>query len=329
DMKKSRIDKIYCFYFIGNFFSISNELKTIDFIYSALFHVPLVWLVYVNLKFNIPKYLEKGKYVFFILLSCTDVFIAFLLHHLIFDILIVAVSSEFYIVSFTDNFVLGTIFGSYLAITTLLKLSKSWYQLQQSEKERLSFELNSLKMQVNPHFLFNSLNSIYSLSLKKSDQAPEVILKLSNLLRYMLYEVSEEQVALSKEISSLEDYLNLQRVRVGDDIKINFKVDEQTKGLKIAPLLFFPLVENSFKHGLKADKENYVDAALTTKANTITFRIKNTKGKADEPEKGTYGGIGLENVKKRLQLIYKSNASLTISEDDDTFEAILKINTDV
>ena len=226
-------------YAIGSYFSISNELKTIDFIYSFFFHIPLLWLVYINLRYHIPKFLLKGRYVLYFLLSLFNLAAAYFIHQVFFDVIVPILPTDFYMVSFTDMPVLLTIFTIYLVLTTLLKLSKSWYELQQLEKEKLSLELNSLKMQINPHFLFNSLNSMYSLARKKSDKTPDAILRLSNLMRYMIYEVSEE-VALSKEVDSIQDYLDLQKLRTEEDATITFTVEGETENRMITPLLFFP-----------------------------------------------------------------------------------------
>ncbi|MEO9483555.1 MAG: histidine kinase [Ekhidna sp.] len=316
---------VLSFYAIGSYFSISNELKIIDFIYAAFFHIPLVALTYINLRYHVPKFLLKERYVAYLLLSFFNISFAYFLHQVVFEVLIPILPTDFYMVSFTDMSVLMTIFGIYWLLTTLLKLSKSWYQLQQLEKEKLSLELNSLKMQINPHFLFNSLNSMYSLARKKSDKAPDAILRLSNLMRYMIYEVSED-VPLSKEVDSINDYLDLHRLRVNEDATIDFQKEGDMDEQMIAPLLFFPLIENSFKHGLKGEKgENYVKISLGNYANHLAFHIVNNKGEADSTEEGDYGGIGLENVKKRLNLIYGKKSKMEIIETAERFEVSIKI----
>lgn len=316
-------------YTIGSYFAISGLIKIIDFIYSGFFHIPLVIMVYVNIRYLIPRFLQKEQYLPFLLLGVFNVGLAYFLHEILFEVIIPllprAFSTDFYIVSFTDMSVLLTIFGIYWALTTMLKLSKSWYQLQQLEKENLSLELNSLKMQINPHFLFNSLNSMYSLARKKSDKTPDAILRLSNLMRYMIYEVSED-VTLAREIESINDYLDLQRLRMNEDAEISFQVEGDIKDQMIAPLLFFPLIENSFKHGLKGEQgNNYVKIYLKNDPKQMTFKIINNKGTVDDTEKGAFGGIGLENVKKRLNIIYDERSKMEINETDEVFEVSIKI----
>lgn len=310
-------------YAIGSYFSIASLLKFIDFFYALLFHVPLFFLVYINLRILIPKFLNQGKYLKFLVSVPLLLMTTYGIHELTFEILFPLMDSDYYMVSFTEWQVLISIFLIYLVLTTLIKLSKSWYKLQQVEKEKLSLELNSLKTQINPHFLFNSLNSIYSQALAKSEQTAETVLELSNLLRYMLYEVGEDQVLLVKEVEMLENYIELQKIRLDDQSKVQFLVKGDLDGVKVAPLLFFPLVENAFKHGLKGDeKEDYVSIELTINSG-ITFSIKNNLGQIDDMEKGKYGGIGLENVRRRLELIYPERHVFEVNKSEKDFQAKL------
>lgn len=310
-------------YAIGNYFSISSIFKFIDFFYALLFHIPLVFLVYVNLRVLIPKLLERGKYAIYALSIPLLLVTTFVLHEFTFEILLPILPTEFYMVSFTDPEVLFTIFTIYLVTSSLLKLSKSWYLLQQVEKEKLNIELNSLKAQVNPHFLFNSLNSIYSQALAKSDQTAETVLELSNLLRYMLYEVGDDLVLVSKEVEMLENYIELQKLRVEDAAHVSFVVNGNLSETKIAPLLVFPLVENAFKHGLKGSSEDAFVKIELKVDDQITFDIRNNMGQVDDMEQGKYGGIGLENVKRRLALIYPNRHQLEINTLENEFQVKL------
>lgn len=313
-------------YVIGTYFSISNTVKFIDFFYAALFHVPLFFLVYVNLKLLIPRFLQKGRYVTYAITGVAVIAAAYGLHELTFEFVLPVLPTEYYMVSFADWEVLITIFVIYFVITTLLKLSKSWYVLQRVEKEKLAIELNSLKSQVNPHFLFNSLNSIYSLSLAKSEQTPDTVLELSNLLRYMLYEVGESTVELSKEIEMMENYVELQKLRADSSSDICFEIKGDKLEQQIAPLLFFPLIENSFKHGVKAVSfQAYVHITLEVSEGHVSFVIENNKGFIDDPEDGKYGGIGLENVQRRLSLIYADRHEFKIEEDLQMYRVTLTI----
>ncbi|MBO3698220.1 sensor histidine kinase [Roseivirga sp. E12] len=312
-------------YAIGDYFSISNFFKFIDFFYSCLFHIPLFFLVYINLAVLVPRFLQKGKYLQYGFLAIVLMQATYGLHELTFEVLLPLLPTEYYMVSFTDYEVLVTVFLIYLVLTTLFKLSKSWYQLQRVEKEKLSIELNSLKSQVNPHFLFNSLNSIYSLALSQSDQTAETVLELSNLLRYMLYEVGDDKVELSKELEMLENYIELQKLRADQSTKVTFNISGDPADKQIAPLLFFPLIENSFKHGVKGvSDDGFIDLQLDL-SKGIELTLKNNKGQVDDMEEGKYGGIGLENVKRRLALIYPGKHIFEVNETDSVFEVKLTI----
>ncbi|WP_296703925.1 histidine kinase [Algoriphagus sp.] len=312
-------------YAIASYFSISSIFKFIDVFYALLFHVPLFFLVYVNLRFLIPKFLNHGKYLQYFVSIAALLLVSYGLHELTFNVLFPLMDSDYYMVSFTEWQILVSIFLIYLILTTLIKLSKSWYTLQQVEKEKLSLELNSLKTQINPHFLFNSLNSIYSQALAKSDQTPETVLDLSNLLRYMLYEVEEEMVPLTKEVEMLENYVELQKIRMEENSTVDFTILGNLDGVKIAPLLLFPLVENAFKHGMKDNAEQaFIDIRLKVDSG-ISFSIKNKLGQIDDMEKGKYGGIGLENVKRRLELIYPNTHKFEILKTETEFQVNLSL----
>jgi sensor histidine kinase YesM len=313
-------------YAIASYFSISSLFSFIDVIYALIFHIPLMLMVYLNLNILIPRLFIKRKYLLYAFFAIINLGFAYAVHELVFEIMLPMVPS-IYMVSFADWEVLVQIFGIYLVFTTLIKLSRSWYTLQHVEKENLSLELNSLKSQVNPHFFFNSLNSIYSLALKKDDRTPKVILELSQLMRYMLYEVGEEKVALEKELELMKTYIDLQRLRADDSTQIDFKIEGDVEGKMIAPLLFFPLIENSFKHGVKGtSNEGFVNIMLQLKGQYLTLGISNNKGETDDIEDGKFGGIGIENVKKRLKLIYPKSELII----DDTAESFnVKVNIEL
>ena len=314
-------------YAIGSYFSIAIALFAfIDYFYAILFHIPLIFLVYVNLRLLIPSFLQKGKYLLYVLFVAVDIALAYLVHEFTFEILLPVLPTEFYMVSFTEWQVLVNIFIIYLVLTTLLKLSKSWYTLQQVEKEKVELELKSLKMQVNPHFLFNSLNSIYAMALVKSDKTAASVLELSNLLRYMIYEVGDKRVSLEKEVEIIQGYLDLQRLRSDASTEVNFKIEGNLNGKMIAPLLFFPLIENSFKHGVKGVSDSaFVHMHLKCNNDQIDFSIVNNKGEIDDMEAGQYGGIGLKNVSSRLALIYPKKHEFKVEDEQDKFSVHLTI----
>jgi len=216
----------------------------------------------------------------------------------------------------------------------LLKLSKGWFELYETKQlleklksEKLQAELSALKGQINPHFLFNSLNSIYSLSIDNEPITSDFILKLSDVLRYMIYEANDERVPLKKEINYLQNYIELQRLRVDEKAKINVEIKGELNNQKVAPLLLIPLVENGFKHGIKGETENsFIDVFINVEGQDFYFNVKNNKGQIDEIENGKFNGIGLKNVQRRLELLYPEKHKMKIKETNSTFEIDLKID---
>lgn len=300
-------------YFIASFFSISGTLSSIDVIYSISFHSCLIPLVYLNLGLLIPKALQKGRYFLYLSGLIVSVSLTIIIHYLVFEIMIPIVLVDYYIVSFVDTLSLVLVFSIYLALTSLLKFSKSWFRIQQLEKENMRFQLNSLKEQLNPHFLFNGLNSIYALAIQRSEKTPEAILILSELLRFSLYEINKEQVALSQEIKNMEHYLALQKLRLKDPNLIHLYISGEAKDILVPPMIFLPILENAFKHG---DLKKAIKISLVI-SETIQFHCENQIEHKDHPE-SQQGGIGLENIKKRLDLLYP-DALLKIRKEENLF----------
>jgi two-component system, LytTR family, sensor kinase len=222
--------------------------------------------------------------------------------------------------------------GLIAATSTMLKIITDWFRSQQ-EKQRLvtqnmQSELRFLRAQINPHFLFNTLNSLYALTLKKSDVAPEIVLKLSEIMRYMLYECNEKQVFLSKEIQYIQNHLALERLRLTKNLDIKFTVEGTVNDQQIAPLMFIPFLENAFKHGLSNHLgDGFCHINMTVTRENVEFFIENSKPdrilQTEHPESG---GIGLANIRQRLALLYPENHELIIRDLPDKFEVNLKIN---
>ncbi|HAS44085.1 MAG TPA: sensor histidine kinase [Microscillaceae bacterium] len=193
----------------------------------------------------------------------------------------------------------------------------------QLEKERLRAELDRLKHQIQPHFLFNNLNSLYSLVIKKSDQAPKTLLKLSQLMRYMLYEADGDEVPLSKEIAYLQNYVDLERLRFEENVDISLNI-EQDRDYPIAPFLLMPFVENAFKHGTKG-KQAWIVIHLMVQNAQLILKVENGLVAPQNQPLATVGGIGFANVQQRLDLLYPKRHTLKVHEDELSYEVILKI----
>ncbi|MEN2282157.1 histidine kinase [Algoriphagus sp. SE2] len=193
------------------------------------------------------------------------------------------------------------------------------------EKSKLQAELKFLKTQINPHFLFNSLHNIYALTIIQSDLASEHLLKLSELLRYMLYESNEELVPLEREINYVENYLNLAQLKDSRGMDIKFNKQLSGKQIEIAPLLFIPFVENAFKHSKIEDvQKGYIHLELSTSDKELHFEIENSNPK-NVYQKDQVGGIGLNNIRQRLLLLYPESHNLKIEDSADAFKVQLNL----
>ena len=212
-----------------------------------------------------------------------------------------------------------------IALTMLLKLMDNAYHIQKNlrelEKEKFSAEMRLLKAQINPHFFFNTLNSLYGLALKGSEKTAKVVLRLSGLMHYMLYEARAEKVLLNDEISHLENYIGIEQMRFGDRLDLSFEYSGDLSGKLIAPLLLLPFVENAFKHGL-SDEAGWITITLKVINRRLFLKVANSNC----PEAGkNRHGLGLENVKRRLELSYPGKYDLQIVENKEIFEAALNL----
>jgi sensor histidine kinase YesM len=310
-----------------NIFKSSGSLEKIDVIYTLIFVVPVVAVVYLNLYLAIPRLLRKERYLLFgisalILMGSGALFLYFL-----FDSWIDLVLPGYYFISYYSVPVIMLYTGSFLFLTTLLKLSRSWFLLLRVERMTSTHRLKSLQSQINPHFLLNSLQTIYALSLEKSTYTPEVILQLSEILKYNLYDTDQPTVKLEKEIRMISDYVDMYRHRVDQDkAEIRMEVIGDKGELVIAPMLLLPFVENAFKHGLRSFTGNtFIHILVEIDGAVLRFKVNNSHGQSDEMDLEHQQGIGIENTRQRLDLLYPGLYQLDIEEKADTFTVKLSI----
>ncbi len=214
--------------------------------------------------------------------------------------------------------------GSALYIIKLL--FKNQHQLTTLETEKLKLELNQLKSQVHPHFFFNTINNIYSLSVQNSPKTPLIIKDLSAIMRYMLYDTGREKVLLQQEIDFIHSYISLENLRHTQTDIITFAIQGDTGGIEIEPLLFLPLIENTFKHALQEDiAEKWVKLVLMIDGDELIFQTTNPKVSPPHVDDKICGGIGLQNVRKRLCLLYPGTHELHVDDEGGVFTANLMI----
>jgi sensor histidine kinase YesM len=278
-------------------------------------------VVYVNLYFLFPRYFFARKYFIYFFLLVSTIGFATLLLRIIFPL----GNANFALPVFQHFINLLFI----IVITSSFKFFREYSRKQEllikAENKQLKAELNLLKAQVHPHFLFNTLNNLYGLiTQNQNQQASDVTLKLADLMRYLLESSKTDFVNLNKEIQFIDDYLSLEKIRLSQKTDIKFMVSGLNKELFVAPLLFIPLVENAFKHGINTIfTDSFAHFSLSVQGNEIFFEAINSVGKSTENSEKS--GTGLENLKKRLQLIYSQKHQLDIEQTANQFKVILHI----
>ncbi len=283
----------------------------------------LMALVYANLLILIPKFFKQGKILaYWLLLGTSTVVFVLAYNNFLFNYLPVFMRGEYeksISFQFVSNFFLAC---RYIVLSLLLSFIKDWFEqekrMNQMVIDKLSAELNYLRAQINPHFLFNTLNNLYSLAMKKSDLAPEIILKLSRIMEYMLLENSGSKVMLSKELDTIHDYIELEKIRQSRPVDIDFQIKGSPSIKTIEPYILFPFFENAFKHGINNMKEKgHLKAMLDIDAKGLSFTIENSKPSAQQKVVGH--SIGLTNLKKRLSLLYPDRYDLNIIDSRERY----------
>jgi len=309
-------------FFFVYFFSYNSENTSYVTKFSS-FLLPVTMLItYFVVYYLIPSYLLTKRYKLFALYSVyTLIFSTYLILIAIFGSFIFLSNMEMqhmplmsrnyifililvYLIVFVVSFV-SLLSHNFKTISKNKELENKILETQLTIKNQ---ELHYLKKQIHPHFLFNTLNTIYGFALKKSKDTPDIILKLSNLLDYILYQVNKPKVSLKEEISHIKDYIELEKIRFQDTLKVSFKADTISDKIQIAPMLFIPFVENAFKHGNLIAGFLEIDIDITLSESILNFSIKNTI--LQNETKQTTSGIGLENIKKRLDILYAKNYTL-------------------
>lgn len=289
----------------------------------------LLALIYINLLVLIPVYFKKGRFatytVLLLILIVVQIACTYTINMYIYKRM--KINEENMNIYFEIIFYFFTT-AQYLVISFLLNALHDRFvqrkQIDEIQVQKLNAEVNYLKAQINPHFLFNTLNNLYALSLEKSDKAPQSILMLSKMMDYMLYETAESKVSLEKEIENIENYIGLERIRQGNDAKINYAIQGGITNQKIVPLILLPLIENAFKHGVNQLIRNaYIDIRIEISNDQLSIIISNNYKKTVEQ---INHGIGLINLRKQLELYYPQRYELVIKDSGSEFDVSLKLN---
>jgi len=308
-----------------NFYSIDlrmamNILITVGFLAIS---------VYINLLWLIPAFFNKRKFLVFTFLEFANILLFILLNYFVTLFFEGGKHPANLTSEFIAEFILILLF---LIVSTLLKFMRDSITLQdvelrmkEVERQKIEAELRALRAQVNPHFFFNTLNSLYALSLDKSDKAPELILKLSDLMRYVIYESRDDLVPIGKQLEFLQSYVYLERLRTDESLDVRFEVKGEMANVRIAPLLYLAFIENAFKHGSKSKGDQpYIHIFFNLEQDDrVVFSIEN---RVDSfRQKKADGGVGLSNVKKRIELLYPGQHKLNITESLTNYRVELTI----
>lgn len=303
-----------------------NELLRQTLFFIPVIAVPFYLVAYVL----VPQLLWKRRKVLF-WISCAIVFVLVL-------IIRIQWTNWYWFWIYGHEFsvplskISKNLFRDYAVISfaVSLKIIRDWDRkdrlTNQLHLEKRDAELQFLRAQIHPHFLFNTLNNLYGLALRQSPHTPDSILRLSGLLDFILYECNAERIPLQKEITLIGDYANLERLRFGDRLQLVFEHDHPPESVRIAPLLLLPFVENAFKHGAGATNEAvFIHIHLRVEDQTLHFQVENNKPQNGGPASNGSRGIGLRNVEKRLRLLYPGRHALSVTETSDRFTIELKL----
>jgi sensor histidine kinase YesM len=282
-----------------------------------ILHPALILFYYFNYNYLIPKFYFTQKYrlYFLLLLICLLTTISLMELDPGFN--------PFYNSALKASHWLF-VFSVMLRFIMIFLLSlgiASYNRLKQAEEGKLKAELSYLKAQINPHFLFNTLNSIYALTVKKSDAAPESVTKLSAIMRYVITDAAQDFVALEKELTYTTAYIELEKLRITDKVQLTYSVSGDPRGKQIAPLIFIPFIENAFKYGVSTKDNSSINIFITMKDDSLSVSVKNTKIR----ENKTKTGLGIANAKKRLDLLYTGKYELSIRDEETEYQSELKL----
>jgi len=305
--------------------SLFNDFFLSGFMYVVVFHLTIAASVYFNLQILVKRYLKNSKFGLYLLVVSALTVIAAILNFSLFDYGIDQIFPSLYFISYYEIWELLVIVCAYLVFTTVLFLVWQYAELLITNRYKAQNELSALKAQINPHFLFNNLNTIYSLASKNDEKTKDVILQLSDFLRYVLYDTSSDFISLEKEVEIIKTYVELQKARVHPEITPVFLTVEGNFGNRqITPLLLLPLAENCFKHGT-GKKQGAIYLYIGLKGKQLLFTSENTISLRERNGDAEQGGIGINNVEKRLNLIYPDRHTLHFEENEGVFRVEMKI----
>lgn len=329
----------WCVYVSFFTYQILSHQRSADIDWLTVITVVMVQLSfalligYVNYFLLLPAFLKNrklGRYLLqFIILFSIIMAVRLALGRYLFEGF-TGRTGYFYTTRYAIQVVTTNLF--IVIFLAMIRFAVDWFEFEARQKtvenQRLMAELNFLKAQINPHFLFNTLNNLYYLAYTKSPNTTEIIAKLSQMMRYMIYDSNHELVPLSKEIEYMENYISLERLRLNDQIPITFSVEGgNPQDFLIAPLIFITFLENAFKHGVSNNHPgSWVKANIAIRGKECVYQVENSKIPTPKPEAEQKSGIGIQNVRRRLELSYPGKHKLTVEDMKDRYSVQLVID---
>jgi sensor histidine kinase YesM len=315
-------------------FSQGKTPVKIDYVYTLSFLIFMAIPIVINTYILVPKLLQKGKYLTFTLAFIGISVLLWQCYVHYFELVLDVIFPDYFFISYQSNLQAITKFILVLVVSMLLRIFESWLYFNadqnkylQTENQRIQIQLSHLRAQINPHFLFNSLNVIYALAIEKKEETPDAIVQLSDVLRYIIYDADSDRIKLKEEITLLKNYIAFQKFRTHGLEEVTFNIQVENEDFEIYPMLLLPLVENAFKHGMKKNIENaFIKISLTQESTKFRFQIVNHNNSSQQKSDLEYSGVGLENIQRNLEIVYPESHQFKIEETPEIFTVSLNIN---
>jgi LytS/YehU family sensor histidine kinase len=317
-------------------FSKGESPLTVDYIYTTTFLIVIAIPVSLNFYIWIPKFLRRENYVLYIISFIFNLVVFAGLASWLFQPLLDYLFQNYFFISYLSSTNIFFVFTIFLIVTTLLKLAEDWFyfntnqnRLLRLQNQQIQTQLSALRSQINPHFLFNSLNVIYAMALQKQNTITSAIVELSDILRYIIYDSDTDLVSLKDEIKLINNYIAFQKHRVKSSNIVNLNIDVQNNDFKIYPMLLLPLLENAYKYGLSSKKDTtLITIQLIQNDKNFEFSISNSKENNNNDLDNTYSGVGLKTLRNNLNLVYPNRHQFIIDQTEQHFTVTIKIYAD-
>ena len=317
-------------------FSKGETPITVDYIYTLVFLLVLAIPVVINFYALMPKFLKQEKYLIYFAAFIINLLVFALLSSWLLQPILDSLFPNYFFMSYLSKPNIFLVFSIFLVATTLFKLAEDWFSFNTNQNKilrlknlQIETQLTALRAQINPHFLFNSLNVIYALALEKKEGTTKAIVQLSDILRYVIYDSDTERVTLKDELELLKNYIAFQNHRVETPNATNLEVDVEDLQFKIYPMLLLPLLENSYKHGIIAGETKIpIKIKIIQHKKKFRFTITNANINTTNSLDNKHSGLGLENLRNNLNLVYPKKHQFKVEETKEIFKVTLAITNE-